>query len=53
VFGYLRAAWTALHTTAMYLPDGDLTDEQRKSFVDLVHSILNYPGDVSIPKFPG
>merc|ERR1719409_1091805 len=40
-----RAAWTALHTTAMYLPDGDLTDEQRKSFVDLVHSILNYPGD--------
>ena len=31
----------------MYLPDGELTAVQQSSFVDLIHSILNYPGDVS------
>jgi hypothetical protein len=36
-----------MHTTAMYLPD-TLSDVEQKSFVDLVHSTLNYPGDVSI-----
>jgi len=37
-----------MHTTAMYLPD-TLSDVEQKSFVDLIHSSLNYPGDVSEP----
>ena len=47
-----RAGWTAMHTTAMYLPD-TLTDAEQKSFVDLVHSTLLYPGNVSRTAFRG
>eukprot|EP00802_Teleaulax_amphioxeia_P017497 Tamp_17656.p1 GENE.Tamp_17656~~Tamp_17656.p1 ORF type:complete len:193 (+),score=24.54 Tamp_17656:1-579(+) len=47
-----RAGWTAMHTTAMYLPD-TLTDAEQKSFVDLVHSALLYPGNVSRTAFRG
>ena len=46
-----RAGWTAMHTTAMYLPDA-LSDVEQKSFVDLIHASLNYPGDVSEPDLP-
>ena len=41
-----RAGWTAMHTTAMYLPD-TLSDVEQKSFFQLVESALLYPGDVS------
>jgi hypothetical protein len=41
-----RAGWTAMHTTAMYLPD-TLSDVEQKSFYDLVHFSLLYPGVVS------
>jgi hypothetical protein len=41
-----RAGWTAMHTTAMYLPD-TMSDVEQKSFVDLIHSTLLYPGNVS------
>lgn len=40
-----------MHTTAMYLPD-TLNDVEQKSFIDLVHSTLNYPGDVSMDTWP-
>jgi len=39
-----RAGWTAMHTTAMYLPD-TLSDVEQKSFFQLVESALLYPGD--------
>jgi hypothetical protein len=35
-----------MHTTAMYLPD-TLSDVEQKSFYDLVHFSLLYPGVVS------
>ena len=38
-----RAGWTAMHTTAMYLPD-TLSDVEKKSFIDLLHFSLLYPG---------
>ena len=47
-----RAGWTAMHTTAMYLPD-TLSEVEQKSFVDLIHSTLLYPGNVSQIAFRG